>query len=351
MSERPAAPSKARRHAPGLQTQTLTCPRWGGAPQKGRAADRGGTRALGVHSVWLSPVPLGPAPLAAASLQVPPGTSLQSSFCELCWLPGPPRGSRSTRRLLCLGAWCFHAHLVAAVLTEHLEQLRRPSPPWPHRATLSRRRPSLSAAVRPSGCRGGDEAEAARSMEPHLPTGLPSPGPEPRAPGHCDLTSVTGPLGVPPAQPRRTHGALQEGRECRAPAGQAGVSPGAPHSRNPGQAVLGPPWWTLSCLRSSGRAQPPGTSRCSAVHSRGPPSPSELPGGPAAGLLPRLARSAPRFVSVFRDHGLGSVHTSGPQQAAALSPLLRGWLFTTDPATGCLPAPPGGAAPPQGRTC
>lgn len=334
----PADVPAARSPVQGQASCTWTADPDVNLPTLVRAADRHGTRALGAHSVWLSPVPLGPAPLATASLQVPPGTSfqvppsrdlppgpsLQSSFRELCWLLGPPRGSRSTRRLLRLDAWCFHAHLVAAVLTEHLEQLRRPGPPWPHPAhalpaeAFSQRCCQAIRLPRRGQGRSSQEHGAPPAHRPAVTW------PEPRAPGHCDLTSVTGPLGVPPAQPRRTHGALQEGRECRAPAGQAGVSPGAPHSRNPGQAVLGPPWWTLSCLRSSGRAQPPGTSRCSALHSRGPPSPSELPGGPAAGLLPRLARSAPRFVSIFRDHRLVPVHTSGPQQAAALSPLLRG---------------------------
>lgn len=118
-----------------------------GATQKGREADRDGTCALVqgcAHPPWwpASPswrpcaqrvafarVSLGPAPLSTASLQGP-----RLSLHELRWPLGPPQGSRPARLLLRTDAWCSHARLVAAVCTEHPEQLRRPSPPWPHPA-------------------------------------------------------------------------------------------------------------------------------------------------------------------------------------------------------------------------
>lgn len=64
-----------------------------------------------------------------------------------------------------------------------------PARPGLTRPALSRRRPPLSTGVRLSGCCRGAGAEATRSMEPHLPTGLPSPGPSPGP-----LGTVTSPV-------------------------------------------------------------------------------------------------------------------------------------------------------------
>lgn len=328
----PTPPSKARRHAPGPQTQVFTCPHRGGGLQKGGEADQDWTRGL----------PAGPrAPAVEASvrtacgfrLDVPRARPLSSaslpgprlSLSELCWPPGPPWGSRPARLLLHTDARCLHAHLVTGGLT---------------RPVLSWWRPPLSAGVRPSGCCGGDRAEATRSTEPHLPAGLPLPGPEPWAPGHRDLTSVTGPLGVPVAQPRGVHGALQEGHE---PGPQQGW--GVP-TRRPSQ----PPPRAGGPRPSPGGHSPAGAPQ-DGPSPPGPPAlqhPAQLqapgvPGAPGAprcaGLLPHLARSAPPFVSIFGDNGLGLARTSGPQQAAAPSPLLRA-DFTADP--GMPPSPTSG---------
>lgn len=87
----------------------------------------------------------------------------------------------------------------------------------------------------------------------------------------------------------------------------------------------------------------------------GPPAlqrPAQLraPGAPgtppSAGLLPHLARSAPPFISIFGDNGLGPACTSGPQQAAAPSPLLRA-DFTADP--GMPPSPTRRGCPTSGQ--
>lgn len=197
-------------------------------------------------------------------------------------LLGPPRAPGPPRRSSALDAWCFHAHLVAAVLTEHLEQRGARPAPWPHpahalRAEAFSQRPQRGQL---SGCRGGDEAEAARSMSPTCPQACWPPGPEPRPPGHCDLTSVeAGPWGAPPAQPRAHTGLSRRVASAGPPAGQAGVSPGALTAATPGRRSSALPGGrcVLPALRTGpapcdlqmlGPAQP-----C-------PPSPSEVAWGP-----------------------------------------------------------------------
>jgi len=252
---------------------------------KAAPTPRGGLRAprgVRAHSEWLSPeCPSGPPHYP------PPPSRDHVSPCMSSagrWVHPRAPGPLASFSAQTPGVPTHALSRLSALSTR--SSCGAPARPGLTRPALSRRRPPLSTGVRLSGCCRGAGAEATRSTEPHLPTGLPSPGPSPGA-----LGTVTSPVcqgsweSLPPGHGAHTGlsrrvvsaGPWQGGQGAH-PAPLTAAIPGRWPSALPGGTLLpallrtGPAHRDLQVLRVLHSCGPPGGSWGSTGCR--PPSPS-----------------------------------------------------------------------------